>query len=154
MSFLDYPLFFIMSISIVLSLILTVVNKVLVDQERVKEIQEKVKAYNKKLMKATRENNQEEKTKLEKEKPNIMKLQSELMKMQMPVFASMLPFFVVFFLMRKLAVSMEWGAFVNLPSILHLPFLGLGDGTLTWLGWYILCSLPFTSLFRKVLGVR
>lgn len=152
MNLVQYPMYFIMVVSIVLSMILTLVNKLLIDQERMKEIQKRVTAYNKKLMKATKAQDKEELDQLGKEKPQIMKMQSEMMKMQMPMFASMLPFFVVFFLLRRLADNMEWGQFMALPTDpFTWPLFGAG---LTWLGWYILCSLPFTSLFRKVLGVR
>lgn len=145
------PMLFIIFVAAVLALILTLVNRAIVDQRRMKEIQTEVFAYNKKLMKATKEQNKEELAKLEHEKAKIMELQSEMMKMQMPMFAAILPFFVVFFLLRELAESMQWSAFVQLPF--NIPVLGIGS-SFTWLGWYIMCSLPMTTLFKKLLDVR
>ena len=88
---------------------------------------------------------------LNKDKAKVMQLQSEMFKMQLPIFASILPFFLVFALLRSLAASHQWGDFITLPF--NVPILGIG-ASLTWLGWYIICSLPFTALFRKFLGVR
>jgi uncharacterized membrane protein (DUF106 family) len=153
MNLLDNPMWFIMIIAAVLAAIMAIVNKVLVDQDRVKEIQTEMKAHNKKLMKASREKNQEELEKLNRDKPRIAQMQQELMKMQMPMFASMLPFFVVFYVLRSVANAQDWGQFMALPwdDIFALPLFGR---KLSWLGWYIFCSLPFTSFFRKILGVR
>jgi len=151
LNILNYPVFFIMLVAITLSLVLTLVNKKLVDQNRLKEIQTRVNSYNKKLMKASKGQDQETLNKLSSEKPAIMQLQSEMMKMQLPVFASMLPFFLVFMGLRRLAVSMAWGEFIVLPFTVN--FLSIG-GSLSWLGWYIMCSFPFTSIFRKLLDVR
>ena len=145
------PIYFILIISAVISLTLTLVNKLVVDQNRLKEIQKEVKEHNKKLMKANREKDQASIDKLTKDKARVMELQSEMMKMQMPVFASTFPFIIVFFLLKKLALSMAWGAFVLLPF--NVPILNIGN-SFTWLGWYIMCSLPFTSLFRKILNVN
>lgn len=146
-----YPMYFIMVVSAVISLILALVTKVLIDQDRMKDIQKEVKVYNQKLMKATREKDQKVLDKLGKEKSKIMGLQNEMMKMQMPMFASMLPFFVVFYFLRQFATAQGWGEFIMLPFMINV--LNIGN-SFTWLGWYILCSMPFTVLFRKFLGVR
>lgn len=162
LAIMSYPTYLILGIAIVISLILTIVNLVLVDQERMKEINKKVKSYNKKLMKATKEQNDEELKKLKSRKPAITKMQQELMKMQMPMFLSMLPFFVVFLLLRRVAEAQAWGEFMLFPwcstwaaanadKCFALPLFG---NSLGWLGWYIICSLPFTSFFRKMLGVQ
>lgn len=152
MNILNYPMIFIMIVAAIIAVLMALITKLLVDQKRVKEIQEQVKVHNKKLMKATREKNQEEIDKLNKDKPRIMQMQSELMKMQMPVFMAMFPFIIVFFLLRQLATSMGWGQFMALPSDPYeWPMFGQQLG---WFGWYLICSLPFNSFFRKALGVR
>jgi uncharacterized membrane protein (DUF106 family) len=148
---LNYPIVFIGTVSVVLSLILTLVNKVIVDQGRMKEIQKKVSVYNKELMKATKSKDQAKVAEMNKEKPQIMQMQQEMMKMQMPMFMSMVPFILVFMFLKRLAVSMDWGVIIQLPF--NLPVLGINN-SFTWLGWYILCSLPLTALFRKILDVK
>tara|TARA_Y100000310_G_scaffold343171_1_gene449624 strand:- start:58 stop:513 length:456 start_codon:yes stop_codon:yes gene_type:complete len=151
MGLLQSPILLVGMISAVLSLILTLVNKVIVDQGRMKEIQKKVSSFNKELMRATKANDQAKVAEMNKEKPQVMQMQQEMMKMQMPMFMSMVPFIVVFIFLKKLAVSMDWGVIINLPF--NIPLLGINN-SFTWLGWYILASLPFTVLFRKILGVR
>jgi len=151
MNLLHQPVLFIAIVSIVMSSILTLVNKVIVDQGRMKEIQKRVSSFNKTLMKATKANDQAKVTELNKEKPQITQMQQEMMKMQMPMFMSMVPFIIVFMLLRRLADAMAWGVIIQLPF--NIPVLGINN-SFTWLGWYILCSLPFTALFRKILGVK
>jgi len=151
MNVLAYPMLFILVIAAILSLILSLVSKILVDQDRMKEIQKEMKAHNKKLMAATKAQDKDALAKLDKDKPRIMSMQSEMMKMQMPMFGAMLPFFVVFWALRSVSDSMEWGEFVSLPAILQGGWWG---SEWTWLGWYILCSLSFSSLFRRILGVK
>ncbi len=150
----ENAMLFIFIIAIIVSAILTIINKLLVNQERVKEIQKYVSEYNKKLMQATKEKNQEAVKALEGEKQKVMQMQSELMKMQLPVFAALIPFFAVFAVLGNIADSNQWGQFINLPWGSVIPFLGLADGKLGWLGWYILTSIPMTSVFRRSLGVN
>ncbi|HIK00506.1 TPA: DUF106 domain-containing protein [archaeon] len=150
----ENAMLFIFIIAMVASAILTIINKLLVNQERLKEIQKYVSDYNKKLMQATKEKNQEAIKALEDEKQKVMQMQSEMMKMQLPVFAALIPFFVVFAVLGNIADSNQWGQFINLPWGNVIPFLGLGDGKLGWLGWYILASFPMTSVFRRSLGVH
>ncbi len=147
------PLFFIAAISAVASAILTILNKLLVDQDRMKEIQKYVKDYNARYMKAVKEKNTEEQKQLDTEKPKMMQMQHEMLKMQMPVFASLLPFFAVFILLGKIDGANAWGEFVNLPWGSFIPFLGFENGKLGWLGWYILSSFSFTTAFRRALNL-
>ncbi len=150
----EHAMLFIFLITVVITAIMTIVNKVLVNQERLKEIQKYVADHNKRNMKAIKEKNEEEMKKLSDEKPKIMQMQSEMMKMQMPMFAAMLPFFVVFIVLGKIAATQNWGEFMTLPWGNAIPIWGLANGKLGWLGWYIFCSVPLTSVFKKVMGVN
>ena len=147
------PLFFIFLVAGVVSALLAIINKVLVDQNRLKEIQKFVSEYNKRYMKAAKEKNEAELKQLEGDKQKVMQMQHEMFKMQMPVFASLLPFFVVYIVLGKISVASGWGEFINLPWGSFIPFLGFENGKLGWLGWYILSSFPLTTLFRKALGL-
>ena len=89
MSILSSPMYFIMVVSAVLTLTLSLVNKVFTDPERMKEIQAIMKSYNKELMAATRAKDSEKLEKLQKEKSKISQMQQEMMKMQKPIFLSM-----------------------------------------------------------------
>ncbi|HIK01494.1 TPA: DUF106 domain-containing protein [archaeon] len=150
MSILASPMYFIMVVSAVLTLILSLVNKVFTDPDRMKEIQATMKSYNKELMAATRAKDNEKLEKLQKDKPKISQMQQEMMKMQKPIFLSMIPFLVVFYFLGKLATGQGWGEFIQLPFTISLFSVG---NDLTWIGWYMWCSLPFTMLFRKALGI-
>ena len=145
------PLIFISIISGVASAILAILNKLLVDQDRLKEIQKYVADHNKRQMKAFKEKNDAELKALEPEKAKVMQMQHEMMKMQMPVFASLLPFFAVFIVLGKIADANAWGEFITLPWGSAIPLFGMKNGELGWLGWYILCSFPLTTAFRKAL---
>ena len=145
------PLVFIFIISGVASAILAILNKMLVDQDRLKEIQKYVADHNKRQMKAHKEKNDAELKALEPGRAKVMQMQHEMMKMQMPVFASLLPFFAVFIVLGKIADANAWGEFITLPWGSAIPLFGMKNGVLGWLGWYILCSFPLTTAFRKAL---
>ncbi len=149
----ENAMLFIFIIGIIAAATLTILNKVLVNQERMKEIQKYVSDYNKKLMAATKSKDEAELKNLEGEKSKVMQMQSEMMKMQLPVFASIIPFFAVFAVLGSISDSNQWGQFINLPWGGAISFLGLEDGKLGWLGWYIMTSIPMTTLFRRVLSL-
>lgn len=150
----EHAILFIFLVGVMASAILTIINKLLVNQGRMKEIQKYVSDYNKKLMKATKEKDEVTIKALDGEKQKVMQMQGEMMKMQLPVFASLIPFFVVFYVLGNISTSNNWGEFIKLPWGSAVPLFGMANGKLGWLGWYILTSIPMTSLFRKALGVN
>ncbi len=132
-------------LAIVLVFIYTLFSRFLANQEEVKKLKEEQAALQKKSAEL-RKTNPEEANKLSTES---LKLSNKMMKLNMkPMFATLLlavvilPWLGYAFISKSLVI-------VKLPF--ELPFIG---NYLGWLKWYILVSIPFSQLFRKLLGVQ
>ncbi len=121
-------------IVLVLSLFMTLVQKYATDQKTLKEMKEEQKRLN------------EEAKKVRDNQQKMMELQKESMKFAVP--------------MMKL--SMRAVAFTGIPFLLFLRwfsdfFAVLGDfrffGFLSWFWFYLIFSIIFSSIFRKILKV-
>ena len=174
-----HPALAILIIAIIVSLIINITTKLLVDQERVAELKREIKEYQAKLKKASRD--PEMLKKLQEEQQKYMQINAELMRMSFkPMIYTWLPIILIFIYLRHVygfgGIYQElipgWnGVVVYLPIILSKILLidfwhGLGsilykggfkivsDTALGWLGWYILCSFATSTVLRKVLGIK
>lgn len=129
-------------VAVVVTFLSTIPYRFLTDQAKVREIKEKQKELQKKVKEVPKENT-EEAGKLSKE---VLELTNKQMMMNMK------PMFVTLGLVILILPWMS-GAFVGQIALLpfSLPFFGNDFG---WLAWYFFISLPFTTLFRKLLGVE
>ncbi|MEX2017377.1 MAG: EMC3/TMCO1 family protein [Candidatus Pacearchaeota archaeon] len=121
-------------IVILLSLIITVIQKYATDQKTLKEMKDQQKKLN------------EEAKKVRDNPEKMMEIQKESMKFMVP--------------MMKL--SMRALVFTGIPFILFFRwfndfFIAVGDprffGFMSWLFFYIVFSIVFSSIFRKILKV-
>jgi uncharacterized membrane protein (DUF106 family) len=118
-----------------------------VDQREMKRIKAKLAKYQEKAREAQKKNNMSEFKKLNKE---IMSLQSKMMANSFkPMIFTMIPIILIFSWLRHydyLAAYIKTnGYLVSLPF--SLPIWG---SKLNWLGWYILCSIPISTLIKKI----
>lgn len=141
------PLWEILVIAIMVSLIITGMQKKLVDQERAKYLQKEVQSFNKELLSAHKNKDDKLVKQLQKKQPAIMEMQKEMMmKMQLPLFASMIPVLIIFMWIKHSYSG--FGDFIMVPFYLPFNWAPLG-----WLGWYIFCSMPATIAMKKILRV-
>ena len=138
------PMVLVFLLSIGLSFVIALIYKIFIDQEKVTEIKKRMNELNKKMKKAREENNQKEITKYSNE---LMKISGEQMRMQFK------PMIITFIIIIPI-FTWVGPTFFGSESIVKLPFTIFGHDTLTWIWWYILVSLPFGFVFRKILGVR
>jgi len=138
-----YPAFLeLLLISSGLSLFISLIYKLLLNQEALREIKTKVKEKQEKMKEAQKTNPKE----AEQLMNEVLILNNKQLRTTMkPMFASSIIILLVFGTLRE---SFP-GNIVNLP--IALPFWG---ATLGWLGWYILISIPLNQLFRTILGVE
>ena len=126
----------------VISIIITLFYKKMVNQNELKELKEEQK----KLQERTKElqkTNPEEANKLTGE---MLKLTNKQMKMN---FKPMLPTLLLVIVLFPWVASLYSGAVALLPFT--LPYFGNDFG---WLMWYIVVSVPMSQVFRKMLGVQ
>jgi len=128
------------AITILIAVLSSIVNKVLINRDRMEAIQERTKELQKEMTAATKENNDKKVSELNSE---LMKLMSEQMKMSFkPMLITYIPFIIILGLINT---TYEKAGFVAT----NVPLLG----DLTWLGWYILIAVS-TSLIVEMIYSR
>ena len=123
-----------------ITFVITLFYKFLVDQKKMKEIREKVDAMRKEV---------KEYQKTDPEKANqvtteMFKLTNQQMKINMKPMIVTLLFVILIF---------PWLKTVFIGPIVQLPFSLLGRTSFGWLLWYITVSIPLSTAFRKLMGV-
>lgn len=132
------PLTTVTLVAMMVSFMITIVNKFAIDQNVVREIKKQIKKYQKE-MKSNRNNID----KMKEIQPKMMELSMKQMKMSFkPMMYYFLPLILVFSWLKKTMAGI---------IVIPLPFW---SGHLGWLGSYILLSILFSTIFRKVLKVQ
>ncbi|WP_297477458.1 DUF106 domain-containing protein [Thermococcus sp.] len=144
---------------IILGAFFTLLNYVLVDQEKVKMLQKKSKEFQKKYREAQKAKDEKQLKKLQKEQMELMKLQSEVMKdTTLKVTLLTLPVFWIFWGWLK-----RWYIEVGIVKAPFNFFLfdwfhrmyhsALPANELGYLGWYMLTSMAVGYILRKLLDM-
>ncbi len=130
-------------ISLLLSLLMVIITKVLTNQDEIKKAKREMKFYQEKIKKAQNSGDKEAVSKLSND---MLKASGKQMKQSMkPMFASLIIFVVA---LGWLAA--EYGELLIAMPV-SLPFLG---PELNWFWWYLIIVLPTSFIFRKMLGVE
>ena len=133
----------ILLISIVLSLAVTLIYKYATDQAVMKDLKEQLKKYQEQMKEA-----KNDMAKLSEIQKKSMSANMKLMKQNFkPMLITMAPFLIIFWWLRGVYADV-----VVIPFGFHFPLSGLATG-LGWIGFYIICSMIFTTIFRKALKV-
>ena len=161
------PALTVLIIAFIVSLITTIANKYLVDQEEMNEHQAKMKDLNKRMRDAQKRGDGKELAKIQAEQTEMMKDQTAMMSNQFkPMIVTFVPIILIFFWMRSSAISnlviilpqtVYW---VTLTPIWHFlgGFLYGGKATIPygigWLLWYMICTFGMSQILRKFLGFK
>ncbi len=131
------PFLSITLISIGLSLFTTLIYKYATDQGMLKQIREDMKKYQEQM-----KTHKDSPEKLSEIQGQIMPLQSKMMMQTMkPMIITMIPFIIIFKVLSDI---------YNSTIVIPLSFW---PGHLGWVGTYVIFSMIFTTIFRKVLKV-
>jgi len=123
--------------TVLLSLVISVLYKLLTDQNAMKNIKEEMNQLKKKADEAKKDGDM---AKMNKYTGEMLKVSSQQFKHTMkPMFVSMFVFII--------AVGWFGAIFANL--VVETPFAGI---ELSWILWYIIITLPATTVFRKLMG--
>ena len=161
------PALTVLIIAFIVSLITTIANKYLVDQEAMNEQQAKMKEFQSRLRDAQKRGDGKEIAKLQAEQSELMQMQSQMMTNQFkPMFVTFLPIILIFFWMRTSAIhdlvvilpkTVYW---VTLTPIWHAIGSVIYGGQATipygigWLLWYMICTFGMSQILRKFLGFK
>lgn len=124
------------------SFVLTLPYRFLVDQKKTRELKEKTKEMQKQIKEA-------QKTDQKKANELLTQMLALSNKQMMSNFKPMIPGMMLVIIVLPWLASTFTGTIAILPF--SLPFFGNDFG---WLMWYIVASMPATFIFRKLLGVQ
>lgn len=159
------PMLSITIIAIIIAFAITVANKYLIDQDRLQYLQKEMKDYQQEMMQARKSNDPKALAKIQEKQAEFMEIQKEMMTNSFkPMIVTFIPILLVFWwissnsflsqLVVKLPALAYYLLLVPLFHLIYAPAPGAPEMSITWLGWYILCSFAFSLIFRKLLGVK
>uniref|UniRef100_A9AAR8 DUF106 domain-containing protein n=1 Tax=Methanococcus maripaludis (strain C6 / ATCC BAA-1332) TaxID=444158 RepID=A9AAR8_METM6 len=173
------PAIFIFVTALLVSFIINLATKLLVNQNRMAELKNELQEFQVKAKKASKD--PELMAELQKEQQKMMTMQMEMMKMSFkPMIYTWVPIIIIFAYLRHVydfggiyhTMTPAWdGAIVQLPVIISkIIFIGIwhwvggifyhggfgvvSNTVLGWLGWYILCSMGTSMVLRKLMGIK
>lgn len=161
------PALTVLIIAFIVSLITTVANKYLVDQDELNAQQAEMKEFNAKLRDAQKRGDGKEIAKLQAQQAELMQQQTAMMTSQFkPMIVTFVPIILIFFWMRSSAIhdlviilprTVYW---VTLTPLWHVigSFMYGGQATIPygigWLLWYMICTFGMSQILRKFLGFK
>ena len=161
------PALTVLIIAFIVSLITTIANKYLVDQEALNEKQKSMQEFNKELRDAQKRGDGKKMAELQAKQAEMMKDQTAMMTDQFkPMIVTFVPIILIFFWMRTSAIhnlviilpkTVYW---VTLTPIWHAIGSVLYGGKATipygigWLLWYMICTFGMSQILRKFLGFK
>ena len=161
------PALTVLIIAFIVSLITTVANKYLVDQDELNKKQLEMKEFNKELREAQKRGDGKKLAEMQAKQAELMQEQTAMMTDQFkPIFVTFVPIILIFFWMRTSAIhnlviilpkTVYW---VTLTPLWHVlgSFLYGGKATIPygigWLLWYMICTFGMSQIIRKFLGFK
>ena len=124
--------------TLVLSLIVAMLYKLLTNQDEMKKIKEEMNYFKERSDQARKDGDM---AKMNQYTSDMLKMSSKQFKQTMkPMFASMFIFIIV----------LGWLGATFGEVLITTPFAGF---QLSWFLWYIVIAIPATMVFRKLMGV-
>ena len=161
------PALTVLIIAFIVSLITTIANKYLVDQDALNEKQAKMQEFNKELRDAQKRGDGKKMAELQAKQAEMMKENTAMMSEQFkPMIVTFVPIILIFFWMRTSAIhdlviilpsTVYWVTLTPLWHVLGSFFYG-GQATIPygigWLLWYMICTFGMSQILRKFLGFK
>lgn len=137
---------FILCFSALITLLTSLINRVLVNREQMNAWQSEISAWMADSKKAKRTGDKKLLAKVQKQQPRIMQLQSKVFKQSLK---PMVIYFVPFMLLWQLFLIPLFGV----GTMAYFPGLGGGYIELPLFLWYLICSFTSGSLISRALGI-
>ena len=137
---------FVVVMSTVISIIVSVVNRMVIDVSKLREYRTEVNAYMKDLNLARESSDRKLESRLKRRQAKVNQLQSWMMKQQLKLMAIfMIPFGVLFPLLSEVYTGL-----VIAYSPVSLPYLPREMG---FVHWYLICSFGINLPLSRVFGI-
>jgi len=145
---------FILFLSMLLSLITSLANRFLINQDELRASRKEVANWTSEFRKATRSGDKKLLAKLKRQQPRILQLQKKMSWQSMKVsFIFMIPFLLLWYLFL-------FPLYSGVPAVAYIPGIpGFWEGSvpgradLPLFLWYLFCSFLFGTLWSRVLGL-
>lgn len=156
------PIFTIFLIATIIAFIIVVLQKLLIDYDKMEELQSETKALQKEMRAAQQSGDPKALAKVQKKQMDLMPKQKDLMVMQMkPSFITIIPIMIIYYgMIGNYALS---HVVINIASaqyyLLLIPIWNIfwtqaNPLTINFFGWYILSSFAMSFVFRRILGLK
>ncbi|WP_458403039.1 DUF106 domain-containing protein [Methanobrevibacter sp.] len=161
------PALTVLLIAFIVSLITTIANKYLVDQDELNEQQARMKEFQSQLRDAQKRGDGKEIARLQAQQAELMGDQTAMMTNQFkPMIVTLVPIFLIFFWMKQSAIH---NLVVMLPTTVYWVTLtpvwhaigGMFYGSkatipygIGWMLWYMICTFGMSQILRKFLGFK
>jgi uncharacterized membrane protein (DUF106 family) len=152
-------------IATIVAFVITLANKLLVDQDRLQFLQGEMKGFQGEMMKAQKSGDPKAMAEMQKKQAKFMELQKEMMFNSFkPMIVTFVPIILIFYWMAGNPLINH--LYLNLPSFAYYVLLvpifhtfyhqsaGVPVMAIEWLGWYILSSFAMSLIFRKLMGLK
>lgn len=144
-----YSTLFILGIAALVSLLTTLVNRLVSNPQKSKGQRKEVSEWNKELREAQRAKDKKTIEKLMKKQQYIMKMQTKMMWSSMKVsLLFIVPLLLMWQVLGGFYSGQDIAIFPGVGANLPLPMF---SASLIW--WYLLCSLFFGTTFAHVFGL-
>ena len=145
---------FILFLSMLLSLITSLANRFLINQEQLRASRKEVADWTSEFREATKSGDKKLLAKLKRQQPRITQLQTKMTWQSMKVsFIFMIPFLLLWYLF----LTPLYG---GVPAVAYIPGIpGFWEGSVSGRAdlpiflWYLFCSFLFGTLWSRVLGL-
>jgi len=139
---------FILFLSMFLSLITSLANRFLINQDELRASRKEVADWTSEFRKATKSGDKKLLAKLNKQQPRILQLQKKMSWQSMKVsFIFMIPFLLLWYLFL-------FPLYSAVEAVAYIPGIpGFWEGKLPLFLWYLFCSFLFGTLWSRVLGL-
>ena len=149
LSNIPYSTLFILSLSALISLLTTLVNRRFTDPEKSRAWRREISDWNKDLRDAQKSKDKKTLDKAMKKQKYIMQLQSKMMFQSMKVsLLFLIPLLLMWQILGGYLGKTPIAYFPGIGHTLVLPLLNIAFSSLFW--WYLLCSLLFGTVFQHV----
>ncbi len=130
---------------------MSLANRLLTNPEKSKTWRKEVMEWNAQLRNAQKRGDKKQIDKLMKKQQYILQLQSKMMWQSMKVtLLFFIPLILVWQFLRVTYGDLEIAFLPGVGSKIAMPFFG-EIASLYW--WYLLCSLLFSTIFSRILGL-
>ncbi|MBR0471101.1 MAG: DUF106 domain-containing protein [Methanosphaera sp.] len=156
------PIFTIFLIATIIAFIIVVLQKFLIDYDKMEELQAETKELQKEMRAAQQSGDPKALAKVQKKQMDLMPKQKDLMVMQMkPSFITIIPIMIIYYgmvsnhVLSNVVINIASSQFyMLLMPIWNIFWTQSNPLTINFFGWYILSSFAMSFVFRRILGLK